>query len=107
MLSKIIKYKKEAKNSGKNPDSIDSFILWMDEQKIKLEGDQEQIKKTVSTDLEKLIAMDDNTFSDLLQINPHTSETLLLMIEAEKEEIVKASTFDDFFMIINDSGEDE
>jgi hypothetical protein len=52
MFNKIIKFKKEAKDSGKNPDSIDAFILWMDEQKLLVEADKDQIKIDVEKDLD-------------------------------------------------------
>lgn len=105
MLSKIIKYRKEAKETGKNPDSLDSFILWMEEQKIKQEGEKEETKKTVAKDLDNLIALDDDTFAELLNIHPATAETILLMIEADKDDIVKASVFDDFFMVLTEDDE--
>jgi protein-tyrosine-phosphatase len=105
MLGKIIKYKKEAKELGKNPDSIDSFVMWMDEQKYKLEGEKEQIKIEVAKDLDKLIEMDDIDFAEILQINPNTAETILIMLEADREDIIKASVFDDFFMMLSEEEE--
>jgi hypothetical protein len=107
MFNKIIKFKKEAKDSGKNPDSIDAFILWMDEQKLLVEADKDQIKIDVEKDLDKLIELDDDVFAQLLNINLNTAETILLMLEADKEEIVKASVFDDFFMILPETEEED
>ncbi len=106
MLSKIIRYRREASNTGKNPDSLDSFLLWMEEQRLKREGDKESIKKIVSKDLDTLIDMDDDLFSELLNIHPYTAETILLMIEADKDDLIKVSVFDDFFMVVQDE-EDE
>lgn len=106
MFNKIIKYKKEAKGSGRNPDSIDGFILWMDEQKILVEKEEQQIKKDVSDDIDRLVALDEDVFAKLLNINPHTAEAVLLMLEADKDEIVNASVFEDFFMIMPEKEED-
>lgn len=106
MFNKIIKFKKEAKDSGKNSDSIDAFILWMDEQRLKMETDKEQVKIDVEKDLDRLIELDDDVFAQLLNINLNTAETILLMLEADKDEIVKASVFDDFFMILQEEEED-
>jgi protein-tyrosine-phosphatase len=90
-----------------NPDSIDNFILWMESQKLKLEEEKEQIKSDVAKDLDMLIALDDDVFAQKLNINPNTAETLLLMIEADREDIVSASVYDDFFMMLPETEEEE
>jgi hypothetical protein len=51
--------------------------------------------------------LDDDVFAQLLNINLNTAETILLMLEADKEEIVKASVFDDFFMILPETEEED
>jgi len=108
MFAKIIKYKKEARAAGKSPgiiDSIDAFIMWGEEQKYKKEQDKEQIRLDASTDLDKLIAMDTDVFAQILNIKMDTAEAILLLLEAEKPEIVNAATFDDFFLLIPDEDE--
>ena len=105
MFAKIIKYRKEALAAGKNPDSIDDFVLWGEEQKYKMEQEKEQIRLNANTDLDKIIAMDTDVFAQILDIKMDTAEAILLMIEAEKPELVNAATFDDFFLIIPDEDE--
>jgi len=35
MLDKIIKYRNEMTSAGKNSDSLDGFVLWVDKKNIK------------------------------------------------------------------------
>jgi hypothetical protein len=110
MLDKIIKYKKEAELSGKNSDSLDDFILWIEKKRLKIELEKEQIKKDTEKDLDKLIDMEDQVFANLLDIDLRTAETILVLIEAYKNEFINAAVYDDFVFVVDetkDSDEEE